>query len=138
MKGLRKMKLYLASFLQPWNFGPGKIIGICSGKRPNHLDVDFQFKPFIPTKEILNQYYETKSVDAEKAGKEFGQAYLAQLEACKSELEEEAKKLGKTIPDLLEFQDGDTLASWERAEFSNYRRTLGEVLEKMGYEVEIN
>lgn len=130
------MKLYLASFLQPENFGPGRLIGICKGKRPSHLEVNLKFDPFIPSLEISNKYYEEKNTNP-NAGPEFAGAYKKQLIEFLTDVKKQAEEKNMSIAEFLEFQDGDTFASWERAENSNYRRTLGDVLEDFGFEVSL-
>lgn len=131
------MKLYLASFLQMENFGPGRIIAICGGKKPNHVDVQHKFDPFIPALAIMNKYYSEKNTN-ENAGAEFVEAYSKQLETFLNECLTDAKNKNMSVQDLLQFKDGDTFASWERAEFHNYRRILAGFLEKLGYEVELH
>lgn len=119
------MKIYLASFLQPENFGPGRLIGIVDGRKPEHLKVDFKFPPFIPDKKLINEYNDNRRRNNKSAGDIFVEKYTQQLEDFFSNIGEEK----------LPFQDGDTFASWERAEFTNYRKILAPFLEKYGYEV---
>ena len=79
------------------------------------------------------QYEEPK-----KAGEMFTTKYKEQLEMVLDDLSTKAKEEKKTIQDLLPYKDGDTLASWERTEFTHYRNLLAPYLEKMGYEVVAN
>lgn len=131
------MKLYLASFLQPQNFGPGRLISIVKGAKPNQVKIDLQFKYFIPNDKLLQTYYETKESNPQ-AGNEFIAGYQQQLNDFELALQQESQSSGQSIMDLLPFQDGDTLLSWERAEFTNYRKLLAPLLEKIGYVVVLN
>lgn len=130
------MRIYLASFLQPENFGPGKLIGIinANGGKPK-MPVDGLFEPFTPSIEILNKYNEMRSLQDKEAGKIFVESYERQLEhVCNNVI---ALADAAELPEIevLPFQDGDTLASWERAEFTNYRKVLAPYLKKLGFEV---
>lgn len=131
------MKIHLASFLQPQNFGPGRLIGIVEGAKPRDVKVDLQFQHFTPNTDLLQKYNETKASDSE-AGKKFVLGYQAQMDGFLVQAEAAAKATDKSILEVLPFKDGDTLLSWERAEFTNYRKLLAPYLEKMGYEVVLN
>ena len=37
--------------------------------------------------------------------------------------------------EVLPFKEGDTIASWERERYTNYRPLIGAFFEKLGYEV---
>lgn len=130
------MKLHLASFIEPENFGPGRVIGIANGKKPDHVRCEAVFPPFVPSNEIHDSYYETKVKDPKKAAKVFIDKFSQQLEKFADELELKAEEQGCHVQDLLPFQDGDTLASWERESRNNYRDLIEKVLERLGYEVE--
>lgn len=133
------MRIYLASFLQPENFGPGRVIGIVNGARPKNVKVDVVFEPFTPPVELINAYNELRPKDGQAASEMFVSKYKEQLELfC-----EEIKKISDSqntsqLIDSLPFEDGDTLASWERAEYTNYRKILAPYLEKIGYQVVLN
>lgn len=118
------MKIYLASYLQPQNHGPGRKIAIASSK-PDDLKVS-AFVPFIPDESAIVKYNVIKKTD-QKAAAEYFQSYY---ENKLNEFFEKIESL-KQLP----FQDGDTLLSWERAEYTSYRPTLAKFLEKAGYEV---
>jgi hypothetical protein len=47
------------------------------------------------------------------------------------------KRENKKLIELLPFEDGDTLLSWERYERQSYRPTVAAFLEKLGYEVQL-
>lgn len=129
------MKLFLASFLQKENFGPGTVISICNGSKPKNIEVKQQFKHFIPSQDLINTYYDVLPTDKDNASKIFVSGYQKQLEQIINSIQEEAVKKGTSPIDLLPFKDGDTLCSWERAQFNNYRKILAPYLEKLGYEV---
>lgn len=131
------MKLFLASFLQKENFGPGTIIGICNDK-PKNIKVSKQFKYFIPPQDLINTYYDILPEDKDLASKLFVTGYKKHLDQVIEEFIEEANKQGVNPVDVLPFEDGDTLCSWERAEFTNYRKILAPYLEKLGYDVILN
>lgn len=133
------MKLFLASFLEKDNFGPGRIISITSGSKPKNIDVSNIFLPFTPPLELIRQYNEISAEDKSKASDLFIKGYNQQLNNVVSELEYELELESKEVYfDLLPFQDGDTLCSWERKDYTNYRSILAPILEKMGYEVVLN
>lgn len=129
------MKIYLASFLQPENFGPGTIYGIVTGSRPKNVKVDLVFQPFTPPVELINSYNDMRTSQPKEAGEMFTSQYKAQLESFVSAVKEALPRDNSLLTDLLPFKDGDTLASWERAEFTNYRKILAPFLEQLGYEV---
>lgn len=133
------MKIFLASFLQKENFGPsGRIISVTSGNKPSRINVDEIFLPLVPSQIIIDLYYKMKEENNPEAGKYFTDNYAGQLEVFAEEVLETAVQEQKSVMDLLPFQEGDTLCSWERAEFTNYRKTLATCLEKLGYEVITN
>jgi len=124
------MKIYLASFLEPENFGPGRLIGIVDGKKPDNLKIHFKFPPFTPDRSLINEYNDTRRRDTKQASENFVSEYSAQLEEFVSKVISNNEQ--------LPFLDGDTLVSWERAKFTNYRKILAPYLEKLGYEVILN
>jgi hypothetical protein len=132
------IRIYLASFLQPNNFGPsGRIIGIVNpvSEKPKNVRVSGIFEPLTPKLEFIAQYNKLRPTDPISAGKLFVESYKKQLDDFLKVLEEQKEN---EITDLLPFEDGDTLASWERAEFTNYRKILAPYLQKIGYEVVLN
>lgn len=118
------MKIYLASYLQPTNHGPGRKIAIADSK-PDDLKVS-AFVPFIPDGSTIVKYNVMKQTDPKAAGEYFVNSYNDKLTEFFSKIES---------TDQLPFQDGDTLLSWERAEYTSYRPILAKYLEKAGYEV---
>lgn len=132
------MKLYLASFLEPENFGPGRVIGVANGSKPDHVFCKDVFPPLIPTNEIMKRYNDTCVSDPKNAADMFINSFRNQLEKFTESVERKAKEEDKTIHEVLPFKNGDTLASWERHAFSNYRNLIAEYLEKLGYEVELH
>jgi hypothetical protein len=131
------MKLYLASFFQPENHGPGKIISV-SVERPKNIEAAGVFLQFAPTSECLNIYRRAQLENKEDASTNFINSYKKQLDDFMKDLYSAAEQSGFSITDVLPFNDGDTLASWERGEFTNYRVILVEYLRKIGYEVELH
>lgn len=128
------MKIYLASFLQPHNFGHGRIIGIVNGNKPEHVKVDFKYPPFTPRLEIIESYNSLRVSSPKEASDQFIFQYQNQLNSFVEDLLSKEN----SVQELLPFKDGDTFASWERAEFTNYRKILAPFLEKLGYEVVLN
>lgn len=129
------MKLYLASFLEPDNFGPGRVIGIVNGNKPSHVKCDFQFPHLTPKQELTDTYNDMAVSDPKNAGSQFVKNFTQQLDEFTNEVLSEADKSGKSAQELLPFKDGDTLASWERENFTNYRSLITPFLKKLGYEV---
>lgn len=129
------MKLYLASFLEPENFGPGKVIGVALGQKPKHISCQDKFEPFIPKKEVLEKYYEMVTDNPTNARNYFSEEYEGQLNNFCETILAECKKQSKSIQELLPFEEGDTLASWERYKNSHYRNSIASVLERLGYKV---
>lgn len=129
------MKLYLASFLEPENFGPGQIIGICQGEKPKHLEVDKNFTNLTPRQDILDEYNTNRFIDRRAAGKAFEEKFSAQLNDFVERVQTHCLSENKSPEEVLPFQDGDTLCSWERSFFANYRGTVAEALKKLGYEI---
>lgn len=129
------MKLYLASFLETHNFGPGRVISITDGSRPDHIKCDYVFAPFVPAKDISKEYRRLQIDDPKNAGKIFVDKFTAQLESFYNDVLSKTKDTETDVESVLPFEDGDTLASWEREEFTHYRSLVAPFLEKLGYEV---
>ena len=132
------MKIYLASLLESNNFGPGRVIGIVNGDKPTHIKCDFQFKHLTPNRELIDLYNDMAVSDPKNAGKQFVTNFTKQLNVFYQEALKAAESEGKDVKEILPFEDGDTLVSWERASFTNYRSLIAPFLQKLGYEVVIN
>ena len=128
------MKLYLASFFQPENHGPGRLIAI-SSDLPHDIKGQAIFKPFAPNEDVLKTYRKEQLDDQVKASNKFVSSYKDQLNSFVEELK---KTAGDDPQSTLPFKDGDTLASWEREGFTSYRKILAGYLQELGYEVELH
>jgi hypothetical protein len=131
------MKIWLASVLEPENFGTHRVISIAYSE-PRLTKTIGVFEPLIPLQEYQDKYKKEKDINFEKAKSEFIENYSNQLNNFFQNLQ--MKSLAeneKNIIDLLPFEDGDTLVSWERQENYNYRSIAATFLEKCGYEVEL-
>lgn len=129
------MKLVLASYFQPENHGPGRKIGASPGKPRDVNDCESVFTPFVPND--YWDYHKNKKTDPE-AGRKFVEGYNAQLESFVKEVQAEAAAQGKSVQELLPFQDGDNLLTWEKKGNLSYRAILAKYLTQLGYEVEEN
>jgi len=130
------MKLYLASFMEPANFGKGEVISITHGSKPKGIDVRSIYTPLTPPSSLIEKYNKMRdNEDPEKAGGMFRDSYTEQLRNFVKDVISTANAEGKTIQELLPFKDGDTLCSWERAAYTNYRKMLAPFLVELGYEV---
>ena len=132
------MKIFLASFLQPQNFGPGRVISIADSK-PEHIKPEPKlFLPLMPPVDLISRYNNLSLQDPKKASEMFVEEYKTQLKSFYKDVKLTCRELNKTPQEVLPFEDGDTLASWQRAEFTHYRKYLKPLLEKLGYEVVSN
>lgn len=129
------MKLYLASFLEPDNFGPGRVIGIVNGEKPAHVQCDFQFKQLTPNQSLTDKYNDMATAGDKDAGKQFVQDFTSQLDEFCNDVTKVSEEEGKSVQNLLPFKEGDTLVSWEREHYTNYRSLITPFLTKLGYEV---
>jgi hypothetical protein len=139
------MKIYLASMLEPENFGSGKIYALARTK-PDELEVAGLYAHLTPKDEFIEKYKqiqldyiqdipESVSEAQVKASEYFNTVFYDQLKSFLIELNKAAKEENKKMVDLLPFEDGDTLVSWERFGNTNYRGTVGGLLKKIGYDV---
>lgn len=128
------MKLYLASYFQPENHGPGRLVGISYGK-PKDSDAPFTYQQFAPNSKIWFDYKKLAETDRDKAGIAFEKGYKQQITSFISQLRKDASEQNKKPTELLPFQDGDTLASWENEGNLTYRNLLAPFLLELGYEV---
>ena len=130
------MKLHLASFFEKENHGPGKLISI-SLDRPN-IHTDGVFEKFAPSKDLSDNYSKDQSENQVTASNNFVSNYKKQLDVFMNEVSTAAKQESAKPTEVLPFQDGDTLACWEREGYTNYRSILADYLGKLGYEVELH
>lgn len=128
------MKIYLASYLQPDNFGSGRKISICWDK-PKEFKLDGCLEWLIPSKQILRNYKNNVIEDPDNAGPIFEHEFNQQLKESIVELKNIAKEKSVSIQDLVGLQDEDTLLSYERFENKNYRPIVAKHLESLKYEI---
>lgn len=128
------MKIYLASYFEPENHGHGRKISV-SPSKPKDVKVDFKFIEFSPSKQIMDKYYQQRNENIKKAGEEFVSEYKGHLDFILNDLDSSAKENNTSIKNILPFQDGDTLLTWEKKGNTSYRSILAEYLIKIGYEV---
>jgi len=128
------MKIYLASYLQPENHGPGRKIAIANTK-PDDLEVSGAWFFAIPDEELLSEYRAEQLQDQGRARDLFVNGYKRQLDNVFDSVRIDADKDGKDPRELLPFRDGDTLLCWEREGFTNYRSILASYLEDIGIDV---
>lgn len=130
------MKLIMASFFQEENHGTGRKIGI-SPKKPDDASCDNRFDPLNPG-DLYWDYHKSKRDDPKGAGDKFVKAYVEQCEKFVAEVRTAAKEQGTKVFDILPFEDGDTLLSWENQGHMTYRSIAADALRELGYEVEEN
>jgi len=137
--------LYTASYWEPEVHGPGRKIGI-SPSKPKNLQEECGYDcpichEFLSPGDVYWDYHKAKKAadndDAlmKKAGDDFVAGYTRRLQDFKTTLEVEAQKTGQTIQQLIGFEDGDTLLSWERGGHTSYREHAAAFLRELGYEV---
>lgn len=128
------MKIYLASYLEKNNFGSGKLFAIAATK-PDNLEIQEAYTFFIPAEGILINYKKAQLEDQVKAANYFNIAFKNQLDSFLEAVLAVHEKEGTPIFELLPFNDGDTLLSWEREGFTSYRPLIADCLKKLGYSV---
>ena len=116
------MKLYLASFIQKRNFGPGRIISITNSGKPQDLNVESIFLPLTPPVELIQKYLKIKEIDLKSAGNFFVEIYQSQLDTFVAQVYKVVNETNQTVEEILPFKEGDTLCSWERKEYTHYRK----------------
>lgn len=137
--------LYTASYWEPEVHGPGRKIGI-SPSKPKNLEQECGYDcpichEFLSPEEVYWDYHKAKKAAGEdevlikKAGDDFVIGYKNRLQNFKNTLEEESKRTGQTIHQLIGFEDGDTLLSWERGGHTSFREYTAAFLRELGYEV---
>ena len=128
------MKIFLASFLEPENFGPGRKLAISSSK-PDLFEVDGKISYLTPSDELIENYKIKQLNDQKEASDYFNKSFYEQLKSTYVSLKSFAKENNKTEIEVLPLKDGDTLLSWERDGLTNYRGTVAGLLKKIGYEI---
>lgn len=150
------MLIVLAGYFQPENHGPGRKIGISTGK-PRNLyekgyECDLVMDSLAPNGDDYWAYQDAKkqakkveATDNEEAARimrdaadAFVSSYKNKLDSLKETVLEMATNENKTPQEVLPLQDGDTLLSWENAGHTSYRTILAEYLRELGYDVEEN
>ena len=130
------MKLYLASILEPENFGPGRLVGVANGNKPYNINIVCKYDHLTPKSSLQEQYYSTlKEKSQQEASEGFVNGFVDQLNGFYNKVMTAAKSKNVSVISLLPFQDGDTLVSWERKANTHYRGLIAEVLKKLGYEI---
>ncbi len=132
------MQIVLASYFEEDNHGLGRKIGVSPGK-PSNLDYECEmvFEPFSPG-DLYWDYHKNKKDDYDAAGEVFVEGYRKKLDEFMNSLSEEAQNQGKDLIEILPFEEGDTLLSWEKKGNVSYRAMLADYLRDIGYEVEEN
>jgi hypothetical protein len=136
------MKIYLASFWEPENHGPGRKIGV-SPSKPKNLkeecgyDCELCFPEITPDDEYWNYHKEKKAADGndellKTAGDKFVTSYRDRLDNYLNSISNSKKN----VFDSFGLEDGDTLLSWEREGNTTYRTHLASFLREIGYEIE--
>ena len=120
------MKIVLASYFEPENHGPGRKIGITSGK-PRDVECDFKFEPLDPG----DLYWDYKNGTI--SGEQFVEGYNQKMRSFVDEVKAEAED--GNVFEVLPFEEGDTLMSWEHSGHLTFRRITAEYLRELGYDV---
>lgn len=128
------MKIYLASYLQPENHGPGRKIAITDSK-PDNINVAGAWSFAIPDAELMQNYRAVQLKDQVQAKDLFVLGYESQLDNVFGSIKIDAQRDNKQPHELLPFTDGDTLLSWEREGYTNYRNILANYLRDIGVDV---
>lgn len=137
--------LYTASYWEPEVHGSGRKIGISPSKPKNLQDECGYDCPicheFLSPENLYWDYNKAKKaadgdeVLTKKAGDDFVIGYKNRLQDFKAALEEESKRTNQSIQQLIGFEDGDTLLSWERGGHTSFREIAAAFLRELGYEV---
>lgn len=131
------MKIYLASFHETHNHGPGRKIAITDSK-PNNIEIKTAYPPWIPAQAWVEGYQAKLVEGQEKASQWFIEKYSEQLDEFFQNVQKKADATGKTVIDILPFQEGDTLLFWEREGYRSCRTVLAQFLVNIGYEIIIH
>lgn len=127
-------KIYLASYMETHNHGPGRKIAISSSK-PDDFEVSAAFEYFIPPTEIIDSYKKIQKISQDNASEFFVSSYESQLKDFFTNVKTVAENNNTSVVDELPFENGDTLLSWERAHYTSYRPIIAKFLEEAGYDV---
>jgi len=111
------------------------VICVANGSRPHAVKCDSVFPPFIPSNETMKTYNDMSANDPKNASNVFIKSFTDQLEEFRIKVQKAADDAGKPPTDILPFSDGDTLASWEREAFTNYRPLIASCLKRLGFDV---
>lgn len=135
------MQLVLASYWEPENHGPGRKIGISPSKPKNLMDeqgyeCELLYEALSPGKAYFEYFDDVKEHGREEAGRIFNDKYTGKLNQLVAQIKRDAEEQGKTPNDLLGFEDGDTLLSWEKEGHLTYRTHTAKALRELGYDVE--
>jgi hypothetical protein len=137
--------IYTASYWEPEVHGPGRKIGI-SPSKPKNLKEEAGYDcplchEYLSPEDVYWNYHKAKKIAdgdevlMKQAGDNFVIEYKNRLQEFKKVLESESKQTGKSIQDLIGFEDGDTLLSWERGGHTSFREHTASFLRELGYEV---
>ena len=140
------MKIFTASYWEPEVHGHGRKIGISPSKPKNLVeeagyDCDICHEYLSPGDAYWN-YFKAKKAAGENADLQkkaldtFVEEYQERLEAFKKEVLDKAKSSGKSVEEIIGFEEEDTLLSWERGGHATYRVQAAKCLRELGYEVE--
>ena len=140
------MKIFLCSFWEPEVHGPGRKIGI-SPSKPKNLAEEVGYDctihhEFLSPEEVYWEYFKAKKAadgDPELvkvAGDNFVAGYKTRLDEFKNNVLKQAKDTGQSIHELIGFEEGDTLLSWERGGHTSFRTHAAECLRELGYDVQ--
>jgi hypothetical protein len=146
-----EVKIYLASYFEPENHGPGRKIGISPGKPQNLIDecgYDCEISyPGLSPDQAYWDYHSAKKIAMkendedrkaelmQEAADNFVDSYQKILDSFVAEVEKQAQATGKSIFEVIGLEDGDTLLSWERCGHTTYREHAAKALVKLGCEV---
>ena len=108
---------------------------MANGDKPSDVKCDTVFPPLIPTNEIMSTYEDMRVNDSKNASGTFVKSFTEQLEKFRVSVQKAADDAGKPATEILPFVDGDTLASWEREAYTNYRPLIAACLTKLGYDI---
>lgn len=131
----KPIRIVLASYFEPDYHGPGRKIGISPQKPNSAVDCDFVFHDLSPGKDEYFQYHKEKKIDIKSASDNFNNHINFKLNNFLEEVKKAAENEGISVFEVLPFQDGDTLLSWERKGNLTYRDKVALVLRELGYEV---